>query len=543
MTRIASLFCLCILLGALCACSDDKKATADDDTAPVDTDTATDDLLPGDGDELLNDDDGVAGNPLFNKGPYGVKTGDTAGGFTVPTDDGDWDFEKNWDGKENYVFIFYRNGSTNAAQLWQSQIVMLLLNSPKNVHYFFIAGVDDDKVDATLQPLIDKIDEAKGLIDDPKYWAPRLHMVRKGARNLGNWISDWYNGTASFVMGVDRFQKIRGTGSLMSWQNQQLEFEMVGYEAAHWDFQFEREQKLAAEADPLILTGIDGKEFESETITFEVEFPAAAEMTDYTGLAVDFEQICASQAACEWDRIMHLYICGPDDTDTCGTEVARWITAYGMGGRWVTDITPLMPLFAGGGTLKFRLYVWGYQAKNYLSFRLTAGGDPAPTGIKKLFAGNPRFDENYNTQYAPLTLELPAGVKKAAIAAFITGHGNGSEQANCAEFCPFESVFVVNGTNFEKDHPLASTNDGCAQQVTDGVIPNQYGSWPFGRAGWCPGLNVSPWVKEVTDAIVSGENTFAFEAYLDGKDYVPVVTAPDGYRAEINSSSYLVWWE
>lgn len=195
MTRIATFLTLCILLGALCACSDDKKATADDDTAPVDTDTATDDLLPGDGDELLNDDDGVAGNPLFNKGPYGVKTGDTAGGFTVPTDDGDWDFEKNWDGKENYVFIFYRNGSTNAAQLWQSQIVMLLLNSPKNVHYFFIAGVDDDKVDATLQPLIDKIDEARGLIDDPKYWAPRLHMVRKGARNLGNWISDWYNRT------------------------------------------------------------------------------------------------------------------------------------------------------------------------------------------------------------------------------------------------------------------------------------------------------------------------------------------------------------
>lgn len=74
-------------------------------------------------------------------------------------------------------------------------------------------------------------------------------------------------------------------------------------------------------------------------------------------------------------------------------------------------------------------------------------------------------------------------------------------------------------------------------------MPNQYGSLPFGRAGWCPGLNVAPWVVDVTDALVSGENTIAYEAYLDGDVYVPVVTDPNGYRAEINTISCLVWWE
>jgi len=532
---------LCLLSLLLIACSSSSPADTDTDTVAAESDIQPEDTCGFD--DLLPDEDAATGNPLFDKGPYGVAIGDTAANFTVPTDDGDWDLEEHWDGKDHQVLLFYRSANNYSKQMFQSRLVMLLMNSPKNVHYFFIAGGVGEAVAEMLDPVRAEAESALDIIDDPGHWRPRLHFVTKGASELDNWLADWYKNGAGYILGIDRAQKIRGVGLPLNWLTQEGDFEMAGYEPAYWEFDLERAETLAAEADPLIITGIDGEEFESETITFEVEFPSAAEMADHTGLAVDLEQVCASQAACEWDRIMHLYICGPDDGDTCGTEVARWITAYGMGGRWVTDITPLLPLFASGGKLKFRLYVWGYQAKNYLSFRLTKGGDPAPVGWKKLFVGNPRFDENYNDQYAPVAFDLPSGAQKAAIVAFITGHGNGSEQANCAEFCPFESIFVVNGTPFEKDHPDAATNDGCLLQVGEGVVPNQYGSWPFGRAGWCPGLNVSPWVAEVTDSLVSGENTVAFEAYLDGADYVPVVTDAGGYRAEINSSSYLVWWE
>lgn len=537
--RCGFVLVLCALSLLPVACSSSSPADTDTDTAAV-----VDDDSVADGDELLvPDDDTGGGNPLFDKGPYGIAIGDIAANFTVPLDEGDWDLEEHWDGKENYLLLFYRGANSYSKQMFASRLVMLLMNSPKNVHYFFIAGATGDTVAEILDPVRAEAESALDVIDDPAHWRPRLHFVTRGAAELGNWLTDWYTGGAGYILGIDRTQKIRGAGLPLNWLTQKGDFEMAGYEAAYWNFDIDRAEALAAEPDPLVLTGIDGKNFESETITFEVEFPNAAAMAAYTKLAVDLEQVCASQADCEWDRIMQLYICGPDDGDTCGTEVGRWITAYGMGGRWVTDITPLLPLFASGGKLKFRLYVWGYQAKNYLSFRLTTGGDPAPVGIRKLFAGNPRFDENYNDQYAPLAFELPSGATKAAIVAFITGHGNGSEQANCAEFCPFESVFVVNGTAYEKDHPDAATNDGCLLQVGKGVVPNQYGSWPFGRAGWCPGLDVTPWVKEVTGSLVSGENTVAFEAYLDGADYVPVVTDETGYRAEINSASYLVWWE
>ena len=35
-------------------------------------------------------------------------------------------------------------------------------------------------------------------------------------------------------------------------------------------------------------------------------------------------------------------------------------------------------------------------------------------------------------------------------------------------------------------------------QVEEGGIPNEHGTWHFGRNGWCDGQNVRPWVVDVT---------------------------------------------
>ncbi|MEZ4405159.1 MAG: peptide-N-glycosidase F-related protein [Polyangiales bacterium] len=51
---------------------------------------------------------------------------------------------------------------------------------------------------------------------------------------------------------------------------------------------------------------------------------------------------------------------------------------------------------------------------------------------------------------------------------------------------------------FVRDFPEAQSPDGCANRVSEGVIPNQHGTWYFGRGGWCPGLDVAPWVVDVT---------------------------------------------
>ena len=46
--------------------------------------------------------------------------------------------------------------------------------------------------------------------------------------------------------------------------------------------------------------------------------------------------------------------------------------------------------------------------------------------------------------------------------------------------------------------------------IVQGVKPNQYGTWGYGRAGWCPGQDVHPMVTDITDYVSIGdENVIA----------------------------------
>ena len=74
---------------------------------------------------------------------------------------------------------------------------------------------------------------------------------------------------------------------------------------------------------------------------------------------------------------------------------------------------------------------------------------------------------------------------------YITGHGWGSAGCfNCCEFCNTRHDFSINGGvyEFNQSFPDASSNNHCMNPETiqtTGVIPNQYGTWGYGRAGWC----------------------------------------------------------
>ena len=74
------------------------------------------------------------------------------------------------------------------------------------------------------------------------------------------------------------------------------------------------------------------------------------------------------------------------------------------------------------------------------------------------------------------------------------------------------------------------------------MVANQFGSWPFGRAGWCPGQDVKIWRHDITDLVVDGENTIGHRGLLNGTDYTPTVTG-DGYMPEIVMSSWVVFYE
>ncbi|HNW82340.1 MAG TPA: peptide-N-glycosidase F-related protein [bacterium] len=542
--------CLSILM-VLVSCSEENEKTADDGVATdVDSpDTADQDPEQNDAEEDIDiiDDSDLISNPEFADSPYGTAFGDTAGDFTVPTDKGDWSFSENRKAAENYIFIIYRSTNSESIAIWKTDMIRMFENTPENTHYFFAVDGAIELCEEKIAIINETIKTALE-ISGRTAIKNKIHIVTKPLRVVDSWLKEWLTGNPDFFLGIDRFQKIRKAGSFHSWKTSSLDpvFEFVYKEAELYNYEYGLYELLDEKKEQTtVLKGIDGLPFEgdgwTQSLSFTVDFPAFKN----TGkLYLDLSQICDDPATCEWDRIQQLFLCSDETDESCNVEIGRWITTYGRSGKWLTDITPLLPLFEKAGKYKFKFTVSGDQYVNYLNFVYIEDAQEAkPVKIISLFKGTVPFNETYNNYWTEIEIEIPESVEKVFISSYITGHGNGSEAANCAEFCPFESIFYVNGTSYEHDFNNAGTSRGCFDLVDEGAVPNQYGSWPFGRAGWCPGADVKLINMDITESVVKGQkNKFFYGAFLGGEVYVPEITDPSGYRAEIPLTSYVIYW-
>jgi hypothetical protein len=223
-------------------------------------------------------------------------------------------------------------------------------------------------------------------------------------------------------------------------------------------------------------------------------------------------------------------------------EFARWITSYGREGRWVSDVSPFLAWFRNGGKVRLK-YSAGNTYVTWMNLRFyTQGKDGSSQEIVQLFGGG-GYNDSYNNKYEPLTVEIPEGTKSVELVAYITGHGFGTELENCAEFCDHTHHFTINGTTFSHDHPMSGQMYGCAAQVSDGCIPNQYGTWYLGRGGWCPGMDVKPFRVDVTSAVDPGAAaTLTYESLFEGAPYVPQPNPnpQGGFGSSIWMTSWLV---
>ena len=240
----------------------------------------------------------------------------------------------------------------------------------------------------------------------------------------------------------------------------------------------------------------------------------AADTQTGTCLAPTGEEVSASYTCASDGSGYGELACG------CSTEIGRWITTYHREGRWVYDISAYLPLLARGGTQTMRYETSGpYEVTLDLRFSNQAK-EARPEETTYLFAGGGIYTGS-NALYEPVTVEIPADAVKVELATVISGHG--SDGNNCGEFCDMAHWFVVNGDTdnaIVRDFPDSSSRFGCRDQVAEGTIPNQYGTWWYGRAGWCPGKEVPTVMADITDQVVIGaENTFEYYALFGGAEY------------------------
>ena len=354
------------------------------------------------------------------------------------------------------------------------------------------------------------------------------------------------NGLTAFA--IDRQQRIREVGMLGRLTNQGLAAELPLFqnEARAFDFEFAREARLATQG--AVVVTLATAQVAHETIDVDVTLPA---LDRFDTLEVDLTLDCPGHqnATCgAWDYLSHLTLCEPATsadggaTWSCTRELARWITPYWREGRWVTDISAQLATLGTGGPKHLRWTANGQfdpRRTDYitsLSLRFIEGGrGMRPTSATPLWQGGD-WNAGYDATKLPQTVMVPVSAKKVELVTLTTGHG-GVAPTNCAEFCNHNHLFAVNGVVHRQSFPEAQSSSTCVARVNMGVVPNQHGTWYYGRGGWCPGQDVAPWVVDVTPDVVKGQvNTLTYRTEFNG-------AAVSAELGNIVLSSWLVVWE
>ncbi|MBI5499808.1 MAG: hypothetical protein HY907_06170 [Deltaproteobacteria bacterium] len=474
-----------------------------------------------------------------------------AADVSFETWDGTWTLSAAWSGCDVYLFIQdtpqQESGWTRG--IWERDVNTLLARSPRNVHYFFVSTHGAPVVrNESLTALQGRVDTALGAMseDDRAWWTGRIHYLPGRASGLPGWLGAQMI-SPGWGVAIDRFQRLRFIGSYADFARYDAgrgwfapNLSMAANEAVYYNFEAERDAALQAEDATVVhlLAGevVSDPGWAGARTTIDVDLPDAAAMAGFDTLELDLYLGCVGDGEygdCPaWDYINSLYLCDESDPDICDVELGRWITTYHREGRWVHDASALLPLLGDGGSRRFAFYSQ-QPYETTLDLRFSDAGKPVrPEQAVYLFSGG-ALTADYDTAHPAITLPVPADAAKVEIATVLSGHGM-ADLGNCAEFCNVNHHYLVNGTDNVRSFPQAGTDDDCMQQTGQGTVPNQYGTWWYGRSGWCPGREVPIVSLDVTDQVVLGaDNTFEYRADYGGAPYT-------GSGANIDLTSWLV---
>lgn len=450
-----------------------------------------------------------------------AKLYDTAADITLHTTTGDWNLKENWSGCDVYLFIPdnpYQNSDVPYGT-WSKRMDNgdLIEAMPVNTHVFFLASAADeaDRL-AALDALKGTIDIRLGSMDDEtRLWRERhIHYVTDRSTDADGWLGQTLT-SPNWGAGIDRTQRIRYLGSMgdptrydaaIGWFDSNIS--MVANEAVYYNYEADRQAELDADnaTEVPVWTG----EVIAGSATMDITLPDAATMATFDTLKLDMQLLCVGDyevGECPaWDYLDYLYLCDEDDPEVCNQELGRYITTYHREGRWITDVSPLLALLKNGGTRRLR-WESSNQYETTLTLRFSdSGATEKPSEAQVIYQGG-WVSSTYNDR-EPLQIDVPADVSRVAIGVVMTGHGN----PGCMEFCGTEHNFTVNGHDNRFSYAITNSWQGCMDQITDGTVPNQFGTWWYGRNGWCPGKQVDMQVVDVTSQILFGQtNTLTYE--------------------------------
>ena len=503
----------------------------------------------------------------WSSGPYSATAFGTVGDFSFPTTTGSYSIRNEWSGNHTHLFIFNYKSSSYMTNLWNQDVGTFLASVPDNTIVTF--GSFDSDYATDIQGMQNRIQNWLGNQDQSVQdsWEGRIQYMNQRATSssgsLGQIINEWN----TFYYGVDRFQRWRQIGNLLDWSQGTsccYRLHYIAHEPQMWNSEFNTQLRPQ---DPGITTvdvwsgerhrgGWDYSSTGGYHSYMNASLPDAITMERFDTLEVHHEHRCSDRrdrygidddgdgstdryGGChEWDRLQRLSLCDNTTSNSCGTEVVRYITTYGREGQWTTDISPFLFMFLDGGDSRFR-YSGAEGGNLVITLMLSSWDDDDSRPVRGELAfkiNSDKFNSNYNNES---TFDRRHDVDTSntwhsiSIVAAITGHGFGNDPNNCAEFCNHEHRYSMNGYDVTEDHPMAgnstvnSDQQGCAKTTGEGTVANQFGSWPYGRAGWCAGQDVKLWIHDISHWVnPSGTNELIYQGLFDGVQYQETSTNP-----------------
>jgi len=385
---------------------------------------------------------------------------------------------------------------------------------------------------------------------------PGQHLVNAIRSGQSVYIKFQTSSVPGFDLTIDSNWALQQAGFLMY-----PSFAFLGWNAQFYRFAAARDRALNSLASNMTTFPIFTDQLMNGTATVTVEsMPSVQKLSQQERIVLDLALRCptAFDSSCPaWDRTIQLAVtCTDNETST----IAHWINPFGRGiGRWLTDITALVPLLATtDGRCTFELSgvmvneVWmpklnllmvtsdsSGELDSFLSNPFSTSIEPSPSTTSAepfqtllLFVGG-HLNDNYTSSHPPVNFNVPLGTTRVEMYAIIDGHGGADH--NCAEFCETSHTFTFNGHTNRRSFSDAGSAFGCANRTPIGVVPNQYGTWLYGRDGWCDGLEVIPWRQDITSQLflqANRTNTASYTALVVGKP-------PTGNEGYIVMQTYL----
>lgn len=255
-------------------------------------------------------------------------------------------------------------------------------------------------------------------------------------------------------------------------------------------------------------------------------------------ILMDFTMGCASGGCSHWDYTVSVFVITPtglmDSTavmDTLSTEpieidttwnvyerkekfeLARLITPYGNYMDWDQswdpndlynddwehsysfDVTDFAPLLKGASTIQVHYGGWSSGFSATVDFHFIKGTPAREVlAVENMY---PVGEYSYRSladdeNFPAITKVFDEPIKGVAIKSYISGHKHAGPQSCCEWISKQHSLAIQGNERFQWD-----VWKDC------GRIPiyPQGGTWPFDRAGWCPGTAVDLQVSELTDFI------------------------------------------